>query len=190
MDGEGKSNLVAYLGAVAASLSYRTLVIDTDSDQATQHISLGVSPTPGFSNAIVNTAEFKDVVKPTAIENLFIMPYGELPKRPATVMESTALPKLLEAMGNEFDLVIVDTTVLSRSVDAVTLHPHVGGMIISTRPDHTRRDILKQLLLDLKDTEIEPLGLVVNHNVDAPSHEIPTMLRSVPSPNPTVSTIL
>ena len=190
MDGEGKSNLVAYLGAVAASLSYRTLVIDTDSDQATQHTLLGVSATPGFSNAIVNTAEFKDVVKPTAIENLFIMPYGELPKRPATVMESTALPKLLETVGNEFDLVIVDTTVLSRSVDAVTLHPHVGGMIISTRPDHTRRDILKQLLLDLKDTEIEPLGLVVNHNADAPSHEIPPMLRSVPSPNPTVSTIL
>lgn len=190
MEGEGKSNLVAYLGAVAASLSYRTLVIDTDSAQAMQHTLLGVSATPGFSNAIVNSAEFKDVVKSTAIENLFIMPYGELPKRPATVMESTALPKLLETIGNKFDLVLVDTSVLSRSVDAVTLHPYVGGMIISTRPDHTRRDILKQLLLDLKDAQIEPLGLVVNHNIDTPSHEIPPMLRSVSRPDPAVPSIL
>lgn len=190
MEGEGKSNLVAYLGAVAASLSYRTLVIDTDCAQAMQHTLLGVSATPGFSNAIVNRAEFKDVVKSTAIENLFIMPYGELPKRPATIMESTALPKLLETIGNEFDLVLVDTSVLSRSVDAVTLHPYVGGMIISTRPDHTRRDILKQLLLDLKDAQIEPLGLVVNHNVDTPSHEIPPMLRSVSRPDPAIPSIL
>ena len=189
MEGEGKSNLVAYLGAVAASLSYRTLVIDTDSAQAMQHTLLGVSATPGFSNAIVNSAEFKDVVKSTAIENLFIMPYGELPKRPATIMESTALPKLLETMGNEFDLVIVDTSVLSRSVDAVTLHPYVGGMIISTRPDHTRRDILKQLLLDLKDAQVEPLGLVVNHNVDTPSHEIPPMLRSASRPDSAIPSI-
>lgn len=190
MEGEGKSNLVAYLGAVAASLSYRTLVIDTDSAQAMQHTLLGVSATPGFSNAIVNSAEFKDVIKSTAIENLFIMPYGELPKRPATIMESTALPKLLETVGNEFDLVIVDTSVLSRSVDAVTLHPYVGGMIISTRPDHTRRDILKQLLLDLKDAQIEPLGLVVNHNTDASSHEIPPMLRSASRTDQPVSPIL
>lgn len=190
MEGEGKSNLVAYLGAVAASLSYRTLVIDTDSAQTMQHTLLGVSATPGFSNAIVNSAEFKDVVKSTAIENLFIMPYGELPKRPATIMESTALPKLLETVGNEFDLVIVDTSVLSRSVDAVTLHPYVGGMIISTRPDHTRRDILKQLLLDLKDAQIEPLGLVVNHNTDASSHEIPPMLRSASRTDHPVSPIL
>ncbi len=190
MEGEGKSNLVAYLGAVAASLSYRTLVIDTDCAQAMQHTLLGVSATPGFSNAIVNRAEFKDVVKSTAIENLFIMPYGELPKRPATIMESTALPKLLETIGNEFDLVLVDTSVLSRSVDAVTLHPYVGGMIISTRPDHTRRDILKQLLLDLKDAQIEPLGLVVNHNVDTPSHEIPPMLRSTSRTDHSVSPIL
>ena len=189
MEGEGKSNLVAYLGAVAASLSYRTLVIDTDCAQAMQHTLLGVSATPGFSNAIVNRAEVKDVVKSTAIENLFIMPYGELPKRPATIMESTALPKLLETIGNEFDLVLVDTSVLSRSVDAVTLHPYVGGMIISTRPDHTRRDILKQLLLDLKDAQIEPLGLVVNHNVDTPSQEIPPMLRSVSRPDPAVPSI-
>jgi Mrp family chromosome partitioning ATPase len=118
------------------------------------------------------------------------MPYGDRPKRPATIMESTALPKLLEAMGSEFDLVIVDTSVLSRSVDAVTLHPHVGGIILSTRPDHTRRDILKQLLLDLKDTQIEPLGLVVNHNADGPAHEIPPMSRSLPRPDTVVSPIL
>lgn len=190
MEGEGKSNLVAYLGSVAASLSYRTLVIDMDSAQAMQHTLLGVSATPGFSNAIVNSAEFKDVVKSTAIENLFIMPYGELSKRPATIMESTALPKLLETMGNEFDLVIVDTSVLSRSVDAVSLHPYVGGMIISTRPDHTRRNILKQLLLDLKDAQIEPLGLVVNQNIDTIAHEIPPMVRSVARPDPAVPFIL
>lgn len=182
MEGEGKSNLVAYLGAVAATLSYRTLVIDTDSAQAMQHTLLGVSAVPGLSNAIVRRTALQDVIKPTAIDNLFILPYGELPKRPATVMESPDMAKLLETVGQDFDLVLVDTAVLSRSVDAVTLSPYTSGLILCTRPEHTRRDLLKQLLLDLQDNQIEPLGLVVNHNADGLSRQIPALQLPIAQP--------
>lgn len=182
MEGEGKSNLVAYLGAVAATLSYRTLVIDTDSAQAMQHTLLGVSAVPGLSNAIVRRTALQDVIKPTAIDNLFILPYGELPKRPATVMESPDMAQLLETVGQDFDLVLVDTAVLSRSVDAVTLSPYTSGLILCTRPEHTRRDLLKQLLLDLQDNQIEPLGLVVNHNADGLSRQIPALQLPIAQP--------
>ncbi len=183
MDGEGKSNLVAYLGAVAATLSYRTLVIDTDSQQAMQHSLLGVSSTtPGLTHAIVRNTALQDVIKPTAIDNLFLMPYGELPKRPATVMESPEMATLLEAVGQDFDLVLVDTAILSRSVDAVTLSPYTSGLILATRPEHTRRDLLKQLLQDLKDNQIEPLGLIVNQNVDPSVRQMTSM--TLPPPRP------
>ncbi len=182
MDGEGKSNLVAYLGAVAATLSYRTLVIDTDSQQAMQHTLLGVSATPGLSNAIVRKTPVQEAIKSTAIDNLFLMPYGELPKRPATVMESPEMAALLETVGQEFDLVLVDTAILSRSVDAVTLSPYTSGLILSTRPEHTRRDLLKQLLQDLQDNQIEPLGLVVNQNVDPSVRQATSM--PLPPPRP------
>jgi polysaccharide biosynthesis transport protein len=182
MEGEGKSNLVTYLAAVAATLSYRTLVIDTDSTQAMQQGLLGVPSTPGVSDAIVRKTPLQEVIKPTAIDNLYLMPYGELPKRPATVMESPDMAKLLETVGQDFDLVIIDTAVLSRSVDAVTLIPHVSGLLLTTRPEHTRRDLLKQLLLDLQDNHIEPLGLVVNHNADIIARTLPTI--HLPPPRP------
>jgi polysaccharide biosynthesis transport protein len=185
MEGEGKSNLVAYLGAVAATLSYRTLVIDTDSQQAMQHTLLGVSATPGLSNAIVRNTALQDVIKSTAIDNLFLLPYGELPKRPATVMESPEMAKLLETVGQDFDLILVDTAVLSRSVDAVTLSPYTSGLILSTRPEHTRRDLLKQLLQDLQDNQIEPLGLVVNQNADPSLRQMSSASTlTIPPPRP------
>jgi capsular exopolysaccharide synthesis family protein len=183
MDGEGKSNLVAYLGAVAATLSYRTLVIDTDSQQTLQHTMLGVSPTPGLSNAIVRHTGLQDVIKATAIDDLFVLPYGELPRRPATVMESPDMAKLLETVGQDFDLILVDTAVLSRSVDAVTLSAYASGLILTLRPEHTRRDLLQQLLLDLQDNQIEPLGLVINHNPDLLSRSIPST-QQISSPLP------
>lgn len=182
MEGEGKSNLVAYLGAVAATLSYRTLVIDTDSQQALQHTLLGVSATPGLSNTIVRNTALQDAIKATAIDDLYLLPYGELPKRPATVMESPAMAKLLETVGQDFDLVLVDTAILSRSVDAVTLRPYTNGLILSVRPEHTRCDLLKQLLKDLQDNQIEPLGLVINQNADPSLRQMTPLMMAPVSP--------
>jgi polysaccharide biosynthesis transport protein len=166
LPGEGKSNLVAYLGAVAATLSWRTLVIDADLQHPMQHALLGVSASPGLSNAIQSPSMAQEAIKATAIENLFVMPYGEFPKRPATISESSEMPKMLANLSQNFDLILIDTTVLSKSVDAVTLSQYASGLLLTARPDHTRRDLLKQILLDLKDTNVEPLGLVINYNAD------------------------
>ncbi len=166
LPGEGKSNLVAYLGAVAATLSWRTLVIDADLQNPMQHALLGVSASPGLSNAILSPTMTQEAIKATAIDNLFVMPYGEFPKRPATISESSEMPKMLANLSQNFDLILIDTTVLSKSVDAVTLSQYASGLLLAARPDHTRRDLLQQILLDLKDTNVEPLGLVINYNAD------------------------
>jgi polysaccharide biosynthesis transport protein len=166
LEGEGKSNLVAYLGAVAATLSWRTLVIDADLQHPMQHSLLGVSSSPGLTHAILSPNLTPDAIKATSIENLFVMPYGEFPKRPATIAESSEMPKLIASLSPNFDLILIDTSALSKSVDAVTLSQYTSGLLLTARPNHTRRDLLKQILLDLKDTNLEPLGLVINHNAD------------------------
>jgi polysaccharide biosynthesis transport protein len=176
--GEGKSNLVAYLGAVAATLSWRTLIIDADLQQPMQHSLLGVSAAPGLSNAILNPSMTQEAIKATAIENLFVMPYGEFPKRPATISESSEMPKMLANLSQSFDLILIDTAVLSKSVDAVTLSQYASGLLLTARPDYTRRDLLKQILLDLKDTNVEPLGLVINYNADQHPSSLPPLALS------------
>ncbi len=195
LEGEGKSNLVAYLGAVAATLSWRTLVIDADFQNPMQHTLLGVPDAPGLSNVILNPSLLQDSLKATAVENLFVLPYGELPKRPATIAESSEMPKLLETLSQSFDLILIDTAPLSKSVDAVTLSQYAGGLLLTARPDHTRRDLLKQILLDLKDTSVEPLGLVINYNTDHntsnlspfPQPSGPSPPPKIPSPHPPFS---
>jgi polysaccharide biosynthesis transport protein len=195
LEGEGKSNLVAYLGAVAATLSWRTLVIDADLQHPIQHALLGVSASPGLSNTILNPSLAAEVVKATTIDNLFVMPYGEFPRRPATIMESSEMPKLLADLSQRFDLILIDTTALSKSVDAVTLSQYASGLLLTARPNHTRRDLLKEILLDLKDTNLEPLGIVINHNADHPPSSLPSMavpprLSSVTTANKSISSTL
>lgn len=178
LEGEGKSNLVAYLGAVAATLSWRTLVIDADFQQPMQHTLLGVPDAPGLSDVILSPSLLQDTIKATVVENLFALPYGEFPKRPATIAESSEMPKLLETLSQSFDLILIDTAPLSKSVDAVTLSQYAGGLLLTARPDHTRRDLLKQILLDLKDTNVEPLGLVINYNTDHNTKDLSPFPRS------------
>ncbi len=195
LEGEGKSNLVAYLGAVAATLSWRTLVIDADLQHPIQHALLGVSASPGISNAILTPSLAAEAVKPTLIDNLFVMPYGEFPKRPATIMESSEMPKLLADLSQRFGLILIDTTALSKSVDAVTLSQYASGLLLTARPNHTRCDLLKEILLDLKDTNLEPLGIVINHNADHPPTGLPPLtlpprLSTVRTVNKSISSTL
>ena len=128
--------------------------------------SIRVSSSPGLTNAILSPSLTPDAIKATSIENLFVMPYGEFPKRPATIAESSEMPKLIASLSQNFDLILIDTAALSTSVDAVTLSHYTSGLLLTARPNHTRRDLLTQILLNLKDTNLEPLGLVINYNAD------------------------
>ena len=52
---------------------------------------------------------------------MIALTYGEFPKRPATIAESSEMPKLIVSLSPNFDLILIDTAALSKSVDAVTL---------------------------------------------------------------------
>lgn len=162
MAGEGKSVVVSHLGAAAAMLSLRTLIIDADLRRPIQNSLWRLSAHPGITDVIDGNTSLLRAVQPTGIENLSLLAHGELRSRPSPLMESAAMKTLIAEAIEHFDLVIVDTPPVSSCADAATLSRQGNGLVLLTRPNVTPRDALQRAVSELKGNGVPLIGVVVN----------------------------
>ncbi len=166
ISGEGKSDVAARLAMVAAMLSRRTLLIDADLSHPLQHQFFDVSDQPGLTDAVSENASLQSVVQPTAIENLDLLPHGQWFNRPAQVLEASAMKTLMMNAMSQYDLVIIDTSPVSRYADAMTLNEYTDGMVLVVRPEFTPKAIALQTTADLQKSGSSVLGTVVTATPD------------------------
>ncbi|NJR71449.1 MAG: polysaccharide biosynthesis tyrosine autokinase [Synechococcales cyanobacterium CRU_2_2] len=107
--GEGKSDVVARLGLVAAMLSRRTLIIDADLQDPRQHGIFGLPQAPGLTHVVGNELSLESAIHWSGFKNLDILSYGGFSQRPSTITESTQMAQLIKAAAQKYDLVIIDT---------------------------------------------------------------------------------
>ena len=162
LSGEGKSIVASHLATVSAMLSRRTLIIDADLHRPVQHNLFNLAGTPGISAVLENNQSLLEVIRPTGIENLSVLTCGELHQHPSLLLESTAMKSLIAEAAANFDLVIIDTPPLCASIDAATLTQQSDGLILVTRPNVTRKEVLQKTVSELTGNRISVLGVVVN----------------------------
>ncbi|WP_066376518.1 MULTISPECIES: polysaccharide biosynthesis tyrosine autokinase [unclassified Anabaena] len=162
ISGEGKSVVVAHLAAVAAMLSRKTLIIDADLRRPSQHTLFNLAPKPGITDVIDGNKSLLSAAQTTDIENLFVLTCGELRGRPSQILESDAMKSLVSEAALHYDLVIIDTPPLSACADAATLSQYSDGVILTTRPGFTLKEVLQRAVSELNQNRIPILGVVVN----------------------------
>ncbi len=166
--GEGKSNLVAYLGAVAATLSWKILIIDADYQNPVQATLLGVQPLRlGLTDVVLQQKPLTEALQSTPLDNLFLLPYGSASQRPSAIIESAALREILKQAQSMFDLVIIDSAPLNLCVDAISLSQNQAHLALVARPGFSQRNLLQQTVADLQASKIKPLGIIINDNRDS-----------------------
>jgi polysaccharide biosynthesis transport protein len=184
LQGEGKSNLVAYLGAVAATLSWKILIIDADYQNPVQSTLLGVQPRLGLTDVVLQQKPLTEAIQATHLDNLFLLPYGSASQRPSAIIESPVLRELLKQAQSMFDLVIIDSSPLNLCVDAISLSQNQAHLALVARPGFSQRTLLQQTVADLQASKVKPLGIIINGNRDSnPSHQQPTPQASNPIAN-------
>ena len=138
VQGEGKSFVAANLAVTFAQASKKTLIIDADMRRPRQHTIFGVDMFPGLSNYLsgVNLSRsrhetsIKECIYATKVDNLYMMPSGNIPPNPSELLQSRKLNALLNEIEPNFDVIIfdgapcllvTDSTIISRVVDATIL---------------------------------------------------------------------
>ena len=96
------------------------------------------------------------------VENLYIVPSPGPLRQSAAVLESSELRRVMEDARERFDLVILDTTPLGLSNDALLIHPYSDGMVIVTRPNYTQENVLGEAIDELVESDMGLIGAVIN----------------------------
>lgn len=163
--GEGKSTTLANLAIVCAQGGYNVLIIDADLRRPSQHKIFGVSNAVGLSNYLTTDMQIEDVILPTGVENLQMMPSGILPSDAAGILNSRRMSDLIALAKSRYDLILLDSPPILGVSDASVLASEVDITVIVVQHRRFPRSMLLRVKQAVNNVGGTLLGVVLN-NVD------------------------
>lgn len=163
--GEGKSTTLANLAFISAQGGYSTLIIDGDLRRPVQHELFDVKNETGLTNYLTTEMAINEVIVPTEIENLSVIPSGTLPADPVAILNSQRMSDLIAELKLRYDLVLIDSPPVLGVSDASVIASEADYTVIVVQ----HRRFPCGMLLRLKQAVLgvggKVLGVVLN-NVD------------------------
>jgi capsular exopolysaccharide synthesis family protein len=159
---EGKSTTAANLAVACAQQGQRVLLIDADLRNARVHTLFSRPRAPGLTNVLVGTVPLADGLRTTGIDGLTILTSGTTPPNPAELLGSTRMRQLLDELGTQFDLIVIDTPPLLAASDAAILGRISDGTLMVVRAGQTQRAAVQEGIQQLVNVGARLLGTVLN----------------------------
>ena len=144
--GEGKSYVSSNLAVTFAQAGKKVILIDADMRKGRLFSIFEVSPRPGLSNYLSGIdsdangdMELSKYIQRTEVDNLLLMPAGNIPPNPSELLVSPQMTKLLEDLKEVCDIVIIDGTPCALVTDSVILSRIVDTTVIVTACNETKK---------------------------------------------------
>jgi capsular exopolysaccharide synthesis family protein len=152
MQREGKSMTSANLAAALGQTDKRVLVLSADIRKPRIHEYFGVSNEQGLSEVLEGELPLKDSVQASRAGNVWVLPGGRVPERPAELLQSPAMADVVEEVRRRFDFVILDCPPLLGLADCLAVLPLVDAVLLVVQAGQTRggailetRDLLERV---------------------------------------------
>ncbi|KAB2967810.1 MAG: polysaccharide biosynthesis tyrosine autokinase [Zoogloea sp.] len=160
--GLGKSFISKNLGAVLAQTGKRIVIVDADLRRGHINKEFGLKRETGISEYVAGEASVDDVVKPTAIPNLWVVTTGQIPPNPSELLMHLRFEELLEKLGERFDTLIVDAPPILAVSDAAIIGRHVGATLMVARAGRHPIRELEQAVKRMTQAGVQVKGFVFN----------------------------
>jgi receptor protein-tyrosine kinase len=160
--GDGKSFICANLGVVFAQLGERTLIIDADLRNSTQHKKFGLHNKMGLSGVLSGRAGVEEILAVNGLPNLAVLPAGPLPPNPQELLGREDFGRMLQALSASFDVILIDTPSAQQASDAQVVAQRARAALIVGRKDKTKTTEISQLGAVMSGSGIKILGAALN----------------------------
>jgi len=160
--GLGKSFISKNLGAVLAQAGSRVVIIDADLRRGHINKEFGLRREVGVSEYVAGTVKVEDVVKPTAVPNLWVVTTGQIPPNPSELLMHLRFEQLLQQLGEQFDTLIIDAPPILAVSDAAIIGRMAGATLMVARAGHHPVSELEQAVKRLNHAGVHVKGFVFN----------------------------
>jgi capsular exopolysaccharide synthesis family protein len=159
--GEGKTSLATQLAASLARAWRKTLLIDGDLRHPDIHRQFNMSLEPGLSEVLRGEAECDDVVRPTPLSRLWLIPAGHGDAHATQALAQKEVRLFLERLKEQYDFIIVDSSPVLPVADTLSLGQHVDAVVFAILRDVSRLPALQTSYQRLASLGIRMLGTIV-----------------------------
>ena len=163
--GEGKSTTIANLAFTSAQGGYTTLIVDADLRRPVQHTLFDLSNKVGLTNYLTTEMSLDDVILPTSVENLSLLPSGILPSDAVGILNSQRMSDMIAELKSRYDMIFFDSPPMLGVSDASVLASEVDQTIIVVQHRRFPRAMLTRVKQAVVGVGGNVLGVVLN-NVD------------------------
>lgn len=167
INGEGKSYVATNLAISMALLGKKVALVGLDIRKPMLATYLNL-PTQGCLTSYLSDEAYslEDVVVPSSIQNLDILPAGIIPPNPSELLQEERLDLLFNELRQQYDYVVVDSAPVALVSDTFLLSRVADMTIFVTRANYTTFDLV-DFLNQTNEQQRLPRMVAVLNSVDA-----------------------
>ena len=160
---EGKSTIAFQLAASMAQTGKRVLLVDADLRKSVMASRLRVrGRVDGLSHFLSGMSNANELICETDIPGMYMMFAGARVPNAAELLGNESFVKLIPALKETFDYVIVDAAPLGQVIDAAVIAPVMDGMVMVVDVTHNSYKLERRMKQQLEKSGAKILGVVLN----------------------------
>jgi polysaccharide biosynthesis transport protein len=158
---EGKSTTSLALASILGRTGKKVLLLDADMRSPSMHSFMGLGNKIGLSNFLAGENDWKQLVSPTNIKGVSLMPAGPTPPSAAELLSSDRMLLLVRQLLENFDHIVVDSPPILGLADAPLLSRAVEGCVFVVEAEGVAVRGVKASLGRLQSVHAHVFGVVL-----------------------------
>lgn len=162
-NGEGKTLTAVNLAISFAGLSKNVLLMEADMRMPTLSHVFSFHAETGLSDLLVGIeTDYRKCVLPVGgQQNLHVMPVGAIPPNPQELLASDAMQQLLQALREEYDVILLDLPPVGVVSDASVIAAGVDRYLMVARANYSDVAAIGRTLGDMEKTSMRVAGFIL-----------------------------
>ena len=167
----GASVVAANLAVTAAQAGSRVLLVDGDPRHPTLDAIFELPNDVGFTTVVLDDRAERIATPPTPIDGLRVLPSGPLPPNPGWLLTPGRIERVLAALCEDADLVVLVSPPATTYADTLTLAACADGVVLVVTRDRTDRGAALRAKEQLERVSARIIGVVLTNAPARPGRQ-------------------
>lgn len=161
--GEGKTTIALNLAvSIAMDLKQTALIVDLDLRKPYLHKYLGITPTSGLTNYLLDDATIPEIMIRLPFERLTLLPAGNIFDNSSEIIGSHKMASLAQELKERYPdrFIIYDMPPILEQDDPLTFLPHADAALVVIKEGVTQQNEILRCQDMLRHTNV--IGTILN----------------------------